>query len=293
MDEQGARAWLLRHDLRPKKSWGQNFLVDKRVVDAIVGAATLTAEDVVVEIGAGTGAMTQPLAARAGRVLAVERDPDMVTVLRERFADEPRIEVLAQDALALDYPSLARAAGRPLVVMGNLPYQITSPLLFATVDAAAHGRVVARALLMVQKEFADRAVARPGGKIYGRLSVMVQQAADVSIVVKVSPAAFLPQPKVHSSVMKVVPRAQPLARVLDEATFAATVAAAFQGRRKTLRRALQSTFERPRIEDALSASAIDGGRRAETLAVEEFAALANALAAAGVHAPGGHGTRDA
>lgn len=276
---------LAHYGLSPKKSWGQNFLSDARMVARIADASGASSDDVVLEIGAGLGAMTVALAARAGRVLAVEHDPDMVRVLRSELAALTNLTIVARDALTLDYARIASEAGRPLVVAGNLPYQITSPLLFGIIDGAGQGKIIRRAIVMVQKEFADRAAAPPGDKTYGRLSVMVQQFAAARVLFDVSPAAFTPQPRVWSAVMEIVPRDQPLAPVLDRPRFAEVVRAAFGTRRKMLKNALETAFERDTVARALAEAHIDGARRAETLAVAEFAAVSNAI----VRAPAGHG----
>jgi 16S rRNA (adenine1518-N6/adenine1519-N6)-dimethyltransferase len=272
------RVLLERYGLAAKKSWGQNFLVDPNVQARIVAAASLSPDDVALEIGPGLGALTAHLVQQAARVIAVERDPDMVRVLQGEYAGRPTLEIRQLDALDLDF---AAAAGqRPLVVVGNLPYQITTPLLFAITGAAARGRVIARAVLMVQREFAERVVAPAGSKIYGRLSVMVQQQAAVELLFHVSPGAFHPRPAVTSTVFRLVPRAQPLAPVHDEAMFAAVVKAAFATRRKMLRRALAPLFGERAIP-ALARAGIDETRRAEELDVAAFARLANALCEGG------------
>ncbi len=279
----GAGALLARHGLRPKKSWGQNFLSDRRAAERIVQAAQLDPSDVVVEIGAGLGALTRGLAAAvpAGRVVAVERDPDLVGVLRAELGDHPGVEVTLADALTFDLAGAAARAGRPLVVVGNLPYQITTPLLFHVLEAAASGAAIARAVFMVQREVAERITAPPGGKIYGRLSVMVQQLAEVSLLFHVGAGSFLPPPTVASTVFRLVPRAQPRAPMQSPAVFAEVVRAAFGGRRKMLRRALEPSFGAPRLQAALRAAGVDGTRRGEELSIEDLAALANALAADG------------
>jgi len=163
------------------------------------------------------------------------------------------------------------------VVVGNLPYVVTSPVLFATIEAAARGQVVDRAIFMVQKEFAQRMLAPPGSRVYGRLSVMVQQAASAEILFHVGSGAFLPPPAVTSTVLRLRPRAQPLAEVRDASLFARVVREAFGARRKMLRRALEPGFG-ARAAMAMEAAGIAGTRRAEELAVADFARLANALA---------------
>ena len=273
-----ARELLGRHGLSPKKSLGQNFLVDPRVQERIVAAAQIQAAEVVVEIGAGLGALTARLAEVASRVIAIDRDAQLVAVLRTELADRPNLEIVLGDALEFDLGEVARRAGRPLVVVGNLPYVVTSPVLFATIEAADGGQVVDRAIFMVQKEFAQRMLAPPGSRTYGRLSVMVQQAAAAEILFHVGAGAFLPAPAVTSTVLRLRPRAQPLAQVRDAGLFARVVREAFGARRKMLRRALEPGFGGARAAAALAAAGIAGTRRAEELAVADFARLANALA---------------
>jgi 16S rRNA (adenine1518-N6/adenine1519-N6)-dimethyltransferase len=272
----GARELLARHGLHPKKSWGQNFLVDRSARQRIVAAAQVQADDVVVEIGAGLGALTGLLAAAAGRVIAIERDPDLVPVLEATMPSNVRVAAI--DALAFDFAAAAREAGRPLVVLGNLPYQITSPLIFALLEGADRGRAIARAVVMVQREVAERVVAAPGSKIYGRLSVMVQQQAAADMLFSVKPGAFHPPPAVVSTVMRLVPRPAPLAPVPEEGLFAEVVKAAFATRRKMLRRALAPAFGDELVRAALARAGVDETRRAEELSVAELARLAVAIA---------------
>jgi 16S rRNA (adenine1518-N6/adenine1519-N6)-dimethyltransferase len=273
-----ARELLDRYGLSPKKALGQNFLVDPRVQERIVAAAQLQPDDVVIEIGAGLGALTTRLAEVAGRVIAIDRDAQLAAVLRTELADRPNLEIVLGDALEFDLGEAARKVGRPLVVVGNLPYVVTSPVLFATIEAAAAGQVVDRAIFMVQKEFAQRMLAPPGSRTYGRLSVMVQQAASAEILFHVGAGAFLPAPNVTSTVLRLRPRQQPLAEVYDASLFARVVREAFGARRKMLRRALEPGFGGTRAAAALEAAGIAGTRRAEELAVADFARLANALA---------------
>jgi 16S rRNA (adenine1518-N6/adenine1519-N6)-dimethyltransferase len=274
---------LARHGLGAKKSWGQNFLHDRSVLGRIVAAAAATPDDTVVELGAGLGTLTGALAHAeppARRVLAIERDPDMQRVLAAELGGEPRVEVVAADALTFDFDAAARAAGRPLVVVGNLPYQIASALLVAIVDAGARG-AVARAIVMVQREMAQRVVAPPGSRTYGRLTVGIAQRAEARILFHVRPGSFHPAPKVTSSVMSLVARPAPLAATRDPALFDEVVKAAFATRRKMLRRSLAGRFGDERTAAALAASGIAPTRRAEELSVAEFARLADALAALG------------
>ena len=271
------REILQRHGLRAKKSWGQNFLVDGRVQERIVAAASLGSDDVVVEIGAGLGALTRRLAAQVGQVIAIEHDPELAALLEQELGSCPGLRVERADALDFDFAAAARAAGRALVVVGNLPYQITSPLLFAITDAAAGGQVIDRAILMVQKEFAQRLLAGPGSRVYGRLSVMVQQKAEGAILFHVGPGAFHPRPAVTSTVLRLRPRPTPLAPVHDPAQFAQVVKQAFAGRRKMLRRGLEPLAGAEAAARALACAGILGTRRAEELSVAEFARLADAF----------------
>ena len=280
------RRVLARHGLAAKKSWGQNFLRDRTVLARIAAAARSGADDVVVEIGAGLGALTAALAAvepPPARIVALERDPDMLRVLAAEFADQPRVEPKAADAARFDFVEAARLAGRPLIVVGNLPYQIASALILAVIEAGRAGAVT-RAVVMVQREMAKRITAPPGSRIYGRLTVAVAQHAEARILFDVKPGSFHPAPAVVSSVLSLVPRPAPLAPVDDPALFEEVVKRAFATRRKMLRRALGDGFGEEVAGAALAASGIAGTKRAEELSVADFARLANAFAAAGVKA---------
>ncbi|HVZ88014.1 MAG TPA: 16S rRNA (adenine(1518)-N(6)/adenine(1519)-N(6))-dimethyltransferase RsmA [Polyangia bacterium] len=273
------RRVLARHGLTAKKSWGQNFLRDRAVLARIAAAAHATADDTVVEIGAGLGSLTAALAALEpppARIVAVERDPDMLRVLAAELANEPRIEVRAGDAAQLDFAAEARAVGRPLIVVGNLPYQIASALILGLIEGGRAG-AVARGVVMIQRAMAKRITAPPGSRVYGRLTVAVAQHAEAKILFDVKPGSFHPAPEVISSVMSLVPRPSPLAPVRDAALFEEVVKQAFATRRKMLRRALAG-FGEERAAAAFAASGVDGTRRAEELSVADFARLADAFA---------------
>jgi len=277
MDE--SRRLLEKYGLVAKKSWGQNFLVDRGVLERIARAVGAGPDDVVVEIGAGLGALTRALAGASPpprRIVAVERDPDMLGVLRAELGGTPSIEVRAADAARLDLAAEAAAAGRPVVLAGNLPYQIGSVLLVAAAQAAPS---IARAVVMVQRELAERVVAPPGSKTYGRLTVTVQQRLAPRILFHVGAGAFHPRPRVVSSVMELRPRPAPLAPVDDAALFERVVKEAFGTRRKMLRRALEPAFGAAAVAAALGRADIAGTLRAEALGVPEFARLANAFGA--------------
>lgn len=276
------RRVLARYGLEAKKAWGQNFLRDGSVLARIASAARSTAEDVVVEIGAGLGALTGALLRvepPPAQILAIERDPDMLTVLAGELGGGARVEIVAADAAHFDFAAAARVAGRPLIVVGNLPYQIASALVLALVDAGRRG-AISRAIVMVQREMAQRIIAPPGSRVYGRLTVAIRQHAEAKILFQVRPGSFHPAPAVTSSVLSLVPRAAPLAPVRDAALFEEVVKQAFATRRKMLRRALAARFGEDEAAAALAASGVAGTKRAEELSVADFARLADALAGA-------------
>lgn len=268
-----ARVILAKHGLGAKKSYGQNFLVSERAFRAIVDATVRTDEDWIVEIGAGLGTLTARLAERvtAGKVIALEFDPDMVKVLREELAGVDNVEIEQIDALRYDLKMAAKWRGDPIAVCGNLPYHIAAPLLFKIIDARA---AITHAVVMIQKEMADRIVAPPGGKEYGAIGVMLRTYADITSVAKVGAGSFVPPPKIDSTVIRLVPLAEPRAPIADPKHYSAVVHAAFGQRRKTLRNALRAVFPEEGVDAALRSTGIDGGRRGETLDIAEFAALA-------------------
>jgi 16S rRNA (adenine1518-N6/adenine1519-N6)-dimethyltransferase len=273
-----ARVLLGRYNLRAKKAFGQNFLVSERAFRAIVDAAVQSDDDWIVEIGSGLGTLTARLAERVpeGKVIALERDPDMIAVLRGELAGVDNVEIEAMDALRYDLRMAARWRGDRITVCGNLPYHIAAPLLFRVIDAREQVR---RAVVMIQKEMADRIVASPGGKEYGALGVMVRTYMDVSTVAKVGAGSFVPPPNVDSTVIKLVPLSggAPRVPISDHAHYSNVVHAAFGQRRKTLRNALRAVFEDAAVDDALASTGIDGTRRGETLDIAEFGGLAAAL----------------
>jgi 16S rRNA (adenine1518-N6/adenine1519-N6)-dimethyltransferase len=273
-----ARVLLARYGLQAKKWFGQNFLISDRVFRAIVDATVARDDDWIVEIGAGLGTLTSRLAERIpeGKVIALERDPDMIGVLRGELGGVDNVEIESCDALRYDLKMAARWRGDSIAVCGNLPYHIAAPLLFRVLDARA---VVRCAVVMIQKEMADRIVAPPGTKAYGVLGVMIRTYADVSMVARVSAGSFVPAPRVDSAVIKLVPLAggAPRVPIADGDHYSRVVHAAFGQRRKTLRNALRAVWADPEVDAALAASAIDGVRRGETLDIPELARLAAAL----------------
>ena len=271
-----ARVLLDRYGLRAKKSFSQNFLISDRAFRAIVDATVRADDDWIVEIGAGLGTLTARLAERVpeGKVIALERDRDMIAVLRTELAGVDNVEIEEADALRYDLKMAAKWRGSSIAVCGNLPYQIAAPLMFRVLEARAS---VTHAVIMIQKEMADRIVAPPGGKDYGALGVMIRTYADVTTVAKVGAGSFVPAPKVDSTVIRLVPLAVPRAPIGNEQHYSVVVHAAFGQRRKTLRNALRAVFDDAAVDAALAATAIDGIRRGETLDIAEMAALANAI----------------
>ncbi|MBI4954080.1 MAG: ribosomal RNA small subunit methyltransferase A [Myxococcales bacterium] len=262
------------HGLRPKKALGQNFLCDRRVAERIAAAAAPEG-GTVLEIGAGLGALTRALLDRAERVVAIERDRELCAVLEEVLGHEARLRLVPGDALALDWAALFADEPRPHAIAGNLPYAITGRLVAQIVG---HARSIARAVVMVQREVGERLTAAPGGRDYGLLTVFVQAAFAVERVCRVPAAVFLPPPQVESVVIALVPHATP--RAVETADFARVVKSAFATRRKTLRNAWRA-LELPEGELAAAASraGVSLDRRAEELAVEDFARMARELAA--------------
>ena len=251
---------------RPRKRFGQNFLRDRAIIDRIVTVIAPRPDDRLVEIGPGEGALTGPLLEAAGSLAAIELDRDLVARLRTRFPAGSGLELIEGDALTFDFRTLATDG--PLRLVGNLPYNISTPLLFHLFDQLDG---VADMHFMLQKEVVDRLAAGPGSKTYGRLSVMAQLVCRVSPLLQVPPSAFRPPPKVDSTVVRLEPHIRPPVAVADPARFALLVAAAFAQRRKTLRNSLRDHLDAA----AIAGCDIDPVRRPETLTLAEFARLAN------------------
>lgn len=251
---------------RPRKRFGQNFLTDANIVAKIVEAVAPGADDRLVEIGPGQGSLTRRLLERVDHLDAIEVDRDLAPEVAE-LADSERLTVHTADALAFDFAALAAERGGQLRVVGNLPYNISSPLLFHLLDQLD---AVADMHFMLQREVVDRMAATPGSKTYGRLSVMVQVQCQVTPLFRVPPGAFYPVPKVSSAVVRLRPAPPDAPRPRDHAAFSAVVARAFQARRKTLRNALKGLYSPERMADA----GVDPGARAETLSVADFVRLA-------------------
>ena len=269
------RTLLARYGLRPKKSFGQNFLVAAPMVEKIAALCVPSLPACVIEIGAGLGTLTGAILERGARVVAIERDRELVPALRKELAgslDDGSLDVEEADAVTVDLATLLARGPGVKVLAGNLPYQITGRLLER---ATALARSIDRVVVMVQREVADRLVAPPDGEAYGQLSVFAQAAFDVKRELLVGRGCFHPIPQVDSAVVVLTPRATP--RAQETETFRRVVHAAFGSRRKTLRNALSEWTHEPIARVAIDATEIDLGRRGETLSVEEFAALARAI----------------
>ncbi|MEK7815589.1 MAG: 16S rRNA (adenine(1518)-N(6)/adenine(1519)-N(6))-dimethyltransferase RsmA [Pseudomonadota bacterium] len=251
---------------KPRKRFGQHFLHERGIIQRIIAAFDPKPSDHVVEIGPGEGVLTRELAGKVAKLDVVEIDRDLIARLRESLPET--VTIHNADALKFDFCTLAPSDAK-LRVIGNLPYNISTPILFHLLDQA---HCIGDMLFMLQKEVVDRMVAAPGGKDYGRLSVMLQWGADMEKLFNVGAGAFRPPPKVDSSVVRLTPHAVPPVEVHDPQRFAAIVKAAFSQRRKVLRNTLKGMVG----AEAMQALGIDPGRRAETLSLMEFAALANA-----------------
>jgi len=259
---------------RARKRFGQHFL-EPAWVARLIDALAPSTDDTFLEIGPGRGALTLPLAARAGRVIAVELDRDLVASLAPRLPDNVRL--VEGDFLEVDLPGLMQAERTPIRVVGNLPYNVASPILFRLLDEARDGALLSDATLMLQREVADRLLAEPGGADYGATSIQVQLLADVERVLSLPPGAFRPPPKVHSSVVQLRFR-PPQVEVGTRPVFERLVRGVFLQRRKTLANALKpvaASFGRS-AADILDKARLDGRRRPETLSLEDIARLSKA-----------------
>jgi 16S rRNA (adenine1518-N6/adenine1519-N6)-dimethyltransferase len=271
------KAW----NLRARKELGQNFLKDAHVAERIVERADLIPEDVVLEIGAGLGVMTLAAARKVGKVIAVEKDRQLVPLLRAELLVHgfSHVQVCEANILAVPLAGLTGSETRPLVVIGNLPYNISSQIVVKLIQERQQ---VSRAVLMFQKELAERLCAGPGTKAYGRLSVILQYCADLTPLFDVRATQFHPRPKVDSAVLGIKFKSHIHQPVDDEQVFARVVQAAFGQRRKTLRNALGGgllPLDPSAAATVLEACGIDPRRRAETLSVPEFVTLTNEIGA--------------
>jgi 16S rRNA (adenine1518-N6/adenine1519-N6)-dimethyltransferase len=270
---------LAHYAIKPQKKLGQSFLVEPESIRQIAGTARAGENDVIVEIGAGIGVLTELLAQNAAKVIAVEFDEQLVAVLKDRLSRYKNIQVHQGNILRFDFRALAAAEHKKIKVVGNIPYNISSPLLFYLLS---YRDVIDSFILMMQKEFIDRLAASPGSKAYGVPSVILQMFASVEIVLNVPAAYFHPRPKVESSVMRGCFLENPLTELSDEDFFVRLVRDSFAQRRKMLMNNLKHSkllenMSESFLKDVLASAGIDPGRRAETLSVAEFGYLSNLL----------------
>lgn len=273
---------LKKHGIRPLKRLGQSFLEDRNITAKIVSIPDIKSDDVVVEIGSGLGIMTALIAMGAKKVIALEVDKYMVDILREELKDLSNVEIVHKDVLKYDFSSACpEYPSKKLKVIGNIPYNISSQILFRLIEFRNN---ISSMVLMFQKEVAERIMASPGTKEYGILSVIVSMYAKPSLEMTVPASCFYPKPNVDSAVLKMIVRESPLFDIKDADFFLKVVKIAFSKRRKTLLNNLKGSdllkSSKRDVAEILELLEIDGNRRGETLTVEEFGKLSNALLSA-------------
>lgn len=275
IEPQNTIALIQQQGFRFKKRFGQNFLIDGRVLERIIAGAAITKDDTVLEIGPGIGTLTQALCEAAGEVIAVEIDRELIPILQKTLAAYQNVRVVNEDILKLDLSALSE---KPLKVVANLPYYITTPIIMGLFES---GAPLASITVMVQKEVADRMQAAPGGKDYGALSLAVQYYAEAKIIANVPPNCFIPRPNVGSAVICLTKHANPPVQTEDAAWMFQLIRAAFAQRRKTLMNALKNDaalgLGREAIAQALTALSLSEDIRGERLSLAQFAALADTL----------------
>ncbi|NLY71695.1 MAG: 16S rRNA (adenine(1518)-N(6)/adenine(1519)-N(6))-dimethyltransferase RsmA [Clostridiales bacterium] len=270
-----------RFGLKLSKKLGQNFLIDGNIVNAIVDAAKIDEKDLVIEIGPGIGVLTEAAAKKAFRVVGIEIDKKLMAILDETLKNYDNVKIINKDFMKTDLKAVIdenRLSAKRVKVIGNLPYYITTPIIMKILEGQARPKIES-ITIMIQKEVADRIKASPGSKIYGALSIAVQFYCEVEDVIKVPKEVFIPKPNVDSSVIKLSLRSESPVDLIDQRVFFDVVKAAFGQRRKTLQNALVGIydFNKEDVTKALLKAGIDPERRAETLDIKEFAALANAV----------------
>ena len=271
---------LQKYNFTFQKKFGQNFLIDTHVLDKIIRAAEITREDMVLEIGPGIGTMTQYLAEAAGKVVAVEIDKNLIPILSDTLSAYENVTIINEDVLKLDIQKLANEENqrRPIKVVANLPYYITTPIVMGLFENHVP---VESITVMVQKEVADRMQTGPGNKDYGALSLAVQYYAEPYIVANVPPNCFMPRPKVGSAVIRLTCHEQPPVEVKDERLMFDIIRASFNQRRKTLANGLNNSdklsFSKEEITEAIESLGKGSSVRGEALTLEEFAELSNSL----------------
>lgn len=271
---------LQKYEFRFQKKYGQNFLVDTRILERIIASAEITKEDCVLEIGPGIGTMTQYLAESAGEVIAVEIDKNLIPVLEDTLSAYDNVTVINEDILKVDIKRLAeeKNQGRPIKVVANLPYYITTPIIMGLFESHVPLKSIT---VMVQKEVADRMQVGPGTKDYGALSLAVQYYAKPEIVANVPPNCFIPRPNVGSAVIRLTRHEKPPVTVDDEVFLFALIKASFNQRRKTLVNGLSHAVSlqvtKEQVADALSRMNLSPTVRGEALTLEQFAQLSRIL----------------
>ncbi len=281
INPQNTIQFMKEHDISAKKRFGQNFLIDRRVLERIVDGAGITEDDLVLEIGPGIGTLTQALCEKAGSVIAVEIDRDMIPILSENLSYYDNYEIINEDVLRVDLKQLLadrKKDSRNIKVAANLPYYITTPIIMQLLESRLP---ISSITVMVQKEVADRMQAMPGTKDYGALSLAVQYYAAAEITAKVPPNSFIPRPGVDSAVITLRCYDTPPIEVRDEAYMFRLIKAAFAQRRKTLVNALKNDpalkLTREQAEAAISRLSLDINIRGERLSLSDFAALSDIL----------------
>ena len=270
---------LAAHNIRPKKQFGQNFIVDPAFAETIVRRSGVSSEDIILEIGAGVGALTVPLARKVKKIFAVEKDPRIIGILNTQIlvGGFTNVLVIEKDILEMDIDALSKDVGGKIAVMGNLPYNISSQILVQLIHSR---KSVSRAILMFQKELSQRITAEVGRKDYGRLSVMLRYCSDIKKLLDVNASLFYPKPKVDSEILELKFKKQIEDQATDESFFFKVIKAGFGNRRKTLKNALIAGELNIDVDTALrmlEKSGINPVRRAETLTVAEFVKLSNNL----------------
>ncbi len=274
------REVLAKYGMSAKKKFGQNFLIDSGVLDGIVSAAGVTKDDCVLEIGPGIGSLTQYLAEAAGQVVAVEIDKSLIPVLADTLSEYNNVTVINNDVLKVDIAEIVEKynSGRPIKVVANLPYYITTPIIMKLFES---GAPIESITVMVQKEVADRMVVGPGNKDYGSLSLAVGFYAQADHVMDVPPSSFIPQPGVGSAVVRLTRYSEPAVKVNDEKYLFEIIRTAFNQRRKTLSNALSNNpalkVSRQQVQDTLVNMGLNEMARGETLSLEQFALLSDIL----------------
>ena len=275
---QNTIAVLQKYNFSFQKKFGQNFLIDGHVLEKIINAAGVGKEDMVLEIGPGIGTMTQYLAENAGKVVAVEIDKNLIPILQETLSGYENVTVINEDILKVDIKALAEEynQGRPIKVVANLPYYITTPIIMGLFES---GVPIDNITVMVQKEVADRMQSGPGTKDYGALSLAVQYYAKPYIVANVPPNCFIPRPNVGSAVIRLTRHEEPPVKVTDPALMFELIRASFNQRRKTLQNGLNNAqnlnFTKEQIGSAIEHMGLPATVRGEALTLEQFAGLAN------------------